>query len=178
MQDMDTLAPPESNDLEVLYDSTTHATGLQLRTEDVLYSRGGSAPVELGDSSDTDDEEQAHGKGEVEVIVATPSEPTATEVADADTAATSSWPPGQPRPNDMFNQIKFDAVFDAVSNDVRMGGEAAQGLGHQEEGEAEEGEDEEGSGLCDPQEVHIFTPKGWFNPNPSPPSNSSSRTSS
>ena len=95
MQDMDTLAPPESNDLEVVYDSTTHATGLQLRTEDDLYSRGGSAPVELGDSSDTDDEEQAHGKEEVEVIVATSSEPTVTEVADADTAATSSWPPAQ-----------------------------------------------------------------------------------
>ena len=114
------MAPPESNDLEVVYDSTTHATGLQLRTEDDLYSRGGSAPVELGDSSDTDDEEQAHGKEEVEVIVATSSEPTVTEVADADTAATSSWPPGQPRPNDMFDQIKFDAVFDAVSTDVRM----------------------------------------------------------
>jgi hypothetical protein len=40
MQDMDTLAAPKSSQLEVVYDSTTPANNLQLRTKDDLYSRG------------------------------------------------------------------------------------------------------------------------------------------
>ena len=39
MQYMDTLAPTDSNDLDVVFNSTTPAQGLQVRSEDSLYSR-------------------------------------------------------------------------------------------------------------------------------------------
>ena len=126
LQEMDTLAAPEISELEVLfdsttpadtmqlevvYDSTTPASILQLRSADDLYSRGGSAPVELEDSS-TEDEEQGHGRNEVEVVT----EPTVTvpEVDEASLAATSTWPPGLPRPNNLFDKIKYDTAFAGV----------------------------------------------------------------
>jgi hypothetical protein len=88
MQDMDTLAPIDSNDQEVVFDSTNPAQGLQVRS--------GSAPVELGDSSDTEDDKQDHGKDDVEVIKTTTSKPTNltdTEVTKDDTAATTAVAP-------------------------------------------------------------------------------------
>ena len=59
MQDMDTQATIDTNELEVIFDSTTTDQGLKVRSKDCLFSRGGSAPVELG-NSDTEDEEQDH----------------------------------------------------------------------------------------------------------------------
>ena len=130
---MDTLAAPEISELEVLfdsttpadtmqlevvYDSTTLASILQLRSADDLYSRGGSAPVELEDSS-TEDEEQGHGKSEVEVEVVTEPTVTVPEVDEASLAATSTWPPGLPRPNNLFDKIKYDTAFAGVPTDVR-----------------------------------------------------------
>jgi hypothetical protein len=132
---MDTLAAPEISELEVVFhsttpasilqlevvfDSTTPASTRQLRTEDDLYSRGGSAPVELDDSS-TEDEEQGHGKNEVEVVMVNSTEPTVTvpEVDDASMAATSAWPPGLPRPNNLLDKIKYDTAIAGVPTGVR-----------------------------------------------------------
>ena len=126
---MDTLAAPEISELEVLfdsttpadtmqlevvYDSTTPAGILQLRSADDLYSRGGSAPVELEDSS-TEDEEQGHGRNEVEVVI----EPTVTvpEVDEASLAATSTWP--AKAVSYLFDKIKYDTAFAGVPTDVR-----------------------------------------------------------
>ena len=48
-------------------------------------------------------------------------EPTVTvsKVDDASLAATSTWPPGLPRPNNLFDKIKYDTAFAGVPTDVR-----------------------------------------------------------
>ena len=102
MQDMDTQATIDTNELEVVFDSTTTDQGLQVRSEDCLFSRGGSAPVELG-NSDTEDEEQDH----VEVINL-----NVTKVTQEAAAVT---PPELPLTLDQFQQIKVDMAFARIA---------------------------------------------------------------
>ena len=158
MQDMDTQA---SNDLEVVFDSTTTNQGLQVRSKDCLFSRGGSAPVELG-NSDTEDEEQDH----VEVINLTVTEVT-QEAAAVTTAEVT--PPELPL---TLDQVQADEGGRGLcrcqhghqdEEEEAPGGEAPQELGCQEEGEAEEGQ---AGHLCDPQEEDRYLwLDSWFNPN-------------
>jgi hypothetical protein len=45
MQDMDTLAPDDTNELKVVFLSTPNSHSLQVHSEDSLLSKGGSDPV-------------------------------------------------------------------------------------------------------------------------------------
>ena len=65
LQDMDTLEPAidDTTELEVVVISSTNTLGMHDHSEDVHLSKGGSAPLELGDSA-SEGEEQEH---EVEV---------------------------------------------------------------------------------------------------------------
>ena len=96
---MDTLAAPENTD---------------------LLSRGGSAPVELVDSS-TEDEELGQERKEVEVVVVNSTEPSITVPGEDNTckAASSLWPAGQVRPNNMYDKVVYDPAFKGVPTDVR-----------------------------------------------------------
>ena len=99
IQEMDTLAAPENTD---------------------LLSRGGSAPVELVDSS-TEDEELGQERKEVEVVVVNSTEPSITAPGEDTTCkeASSLWPAGQVRPNNMYDKVVYDPAFKGVPTDVR-----------------------------------------------------------
>jgi hypothetical protein len=56
MQDMITLAPDDTNELEVVFISTPNNHSLQVHSEEFLLSKGGSAPVELDDTASEDEE--------------------------------------------------------------------------------------------------------------------------
>ena len=68
MQDMDTLAPDDTNELEVVFISTPNSHSLQVHSEDFLLSKGGSAPVELDDTA-SEDKEQDHGDPELPLTI-------------------------------------------------------------------------------------------------------------
>ena len=125
IQEMDTLAAPENTD---------------------LLSRGGSAPVELVDSS-TEDEELGQERKEVEVVVVNSTEPSITVPGEDTTCkeASSLWPAGQVRPNNMYDKVQGEGQATAHC-EVQQ-----EGLGQEEEGEVSEGEEDKWQGLCDPK---------------------------